>query len=379
LKSPSVLKPPKGEREKQVLLGLVDLYLKTGKPIGSNTLKDNGFSALSAATIRNYYVKLENQGYLHQQHTSGGRVPTNKAFRYYAKIYLNQGTVEDTHEIILKTKLKKDTKQIHKYLQEAAEELSSLTQLAVFMSSPRFDQDLIEDIKVIQIDDNRLLCVLITSFGIVKTEVLYISDKIEEIDALRSYFLWRMSKTTTKPHFNYESDAKWAQRLYNEVVVRHIAGYAHFFKEDTLQTGLSRLLNFPEFADATSLYNGLAILEDEFLKQKFLKDSVKENKLKFWIGDDLNLKTAIENTKCALVSIPYYINNIPVGAVAILGPTRINYRNIFGILRLFSHYLSDNLTQSIYKYKIQYRQPSESMSYDEIKKDPSILLEDQSK
>jgi len=379
LEQKAVLKPTKKERENKVLLGLVDLYLKTGKPIGSNTLKESGFSSMSSATIRNYYVKLENQGYLQQQHISGGRVPTNKAFRFYAESYLNQGMVDDKHEKALKELLKKDTKEINKYLQGAIEELSKITNLATFISTPRFDQDLIEDIKLISIDDNRLLCALVTSFGIVKTEILYTTDKIENLDSLRNYFLWRMSKNTIKPTFTYESDAKWAQRLYNEIVVRHIASYAYFFKEDTMQAGLSRLLNYQEFSDATNLYNGLAILEDESLKQHFLRESVKENQLKFWIGDDMKTKTALQNTQCALISIPYYINQTPVGAIAILGPTRMSYRNLFGILRVFSHYLSENLTSSIFKYKIQYRQPSDSMSYEKIKKDPSILLEDQRK
>ena len=93
----------------------------------------------------------------------------------------------------------------------------------------------------------------------------------------------------------------------------------------------------------------------------------------------MGIKTAVQNSQCALISIPYYINQTPVGAIAILGPTRMSYRNMFGILRLFSSYLSENLTASIFKYKIQYREPSDSMSYEKIEKDPSILLEDQRK
>ena len=66
----------KQEKEKSILLGLVNLFLQYGKPIGSNTLNENGFENISPATIRHYFIHLENQGYLHQQHASGGRVPT---------------------------------------------------------------------------------------------------------------------------------------------------------------------------------------------------------------------------------------------------------------------------------------------------------------
>ena len=83
--------PPKQKlresREKAVLLGLVELYLLTGKPIGSNTLKENGFGHISSATIRNYFAKLEAQGMLKQQHSSGGRTPTPLAYKFYANHY----------------------------------------------------------------------------------------------------------------------------------------------------------------------------------------------------------------------------------------------------------------------------------------------------
>src|SRR3989338_10379321 len=89
---------PKTDREQAVLLGLIELYLKTGKPIGSHTLQENGFDSLSSATIRNYFGKMEEQGYLKQQHTSGGRIPTEKAFRLYADSYQSQGILEKAQE-----------------------------------------------------------------------------------------------------------------------------------------------------------------------------------------------------------------------------------------------------------------------------------------
>ena len=100
-------KLPKNDREQAVLLGLVELYLKIGKPIGSSTLQEHGFESLSTATIRNYFSKMEEMGYLKQQHTSGGRIPTEKAFRLYADTYKSQGHAEEGQEEILAEALKK--------------------------------------------------------------------------------------------------------------------------------------------------------------------------------------------------------------------------------------------------------------------------------
>src|SRR4051812_45989677 len=88
----------KNEREFRVLLGLVHYYLKTGKPVGSHALKEAGFGDLSSATIRNYFSQLEKEGYLIQQHSSGGRIPTDYAYRTYAQEYINYTAVEPEKE-----------------------------------------------------------------------------------------------------------------------------------------------------------------------------------------------------------------------------------------------------------------------------------------
>src|SRR3989344_4935062 len=111
-KSLTAKKLPKTDREQAVLLGLIELYLKTGKPIGSHTLQENGFESLSSATIRNYFSKMETQGYLKQQHTSGGRIPTEKALRLYADTYHDRGVIEKEQEEVLERALKKETKEI---------------------------------------------------------------------------------------------------------------------------------------------------------------------------------------------------------------------------------------------------------------------------
>ena len=111
LKSLPSKKPSKTDRERSVLLGLVDLYLKLGKPIGSQTLQDHGFESLSSATIRNYFSKMESDGFLKQQHTSGGRIPTAKAFRLYADDSVHEGLIEERRPEGLREVLRPSARQ----------------------------------------------------------------------------------------------------------------------------------------------------------------------------------------------------------------------------------------------------------------------------
>ncbi len=366
LKSLPAKKLPKTDREQAALLGLIELFLKTGKPIGSQTLQENGFESLSSATIRNYFAKLEELGYLKQPHTSGGRVPTAKALRLYADTYQDQGIVEKAQEEFLTSRLSADSREVAATLYKAAEAFSEVTQCAVFVSAPRFDQDFVQDIRLIQLDPTKLLSVLITHFGLIRTETLYV-DRPVEMPFLRSveeYFRWRMNQGE-KPLFRDEAVVKMAQRIYNEIMVRHVVGYANFTTEDVIRTGLSKLLAYPEFNDAVALTSSLALLEDSNQMRLFLRECSKKEKLSCWIGDELDAFIPKES-ECAIVAIPYRINQTIAGAIALLGPTRLPYRNLFGLAQAFSETLSEALTKQMYQFKITFRQPK-----------GSILLENQ--
>jgi heat-inducible transcriptional repressor len=360
LKSLPARKLPKNDREQAVLLGLVELFLKSSKPIGSQTLQENGFESLSTATIRNYFGKMELQGYLKQQHTSGGRIPTAKAYRHYADHFKDQGIAEIAQEEAMLAALSKESREIASAVHKAAEALSEETKCAVFISMPRFDQDFIQNVRLLQIDTTKILSVLITDFGLIRTETIYL-DQNAELPFLRSceeYFLWRMNKGE-KPLFQNEAEAKLAQRIYNEVMVRHVVGYANFPEEDVLRTGLSKLLSYQEFNDAAALAKSLSLLEDKSQMRSILRETVKKNQLMSWIGDELCPHVPADS-ECAVISIPYRINQTTAGAVAILGPMRLPYRNMFGLMQVFSEALSRKLTETIYKFKISFRQPQNS-------------------
>ena len=365
-KSLSTKKLPKTDREQAVLLGLVELYLKTGKPIGSHTLQEHGFESLSSATIRNYFAKMEELGFLKQQHTSGGRVPTQQAFRVYAEHFCNQGIVGLEQEKVLNETLQKENKEIATTLNRMAESLSEMTQCAVFISTPRFDQDFIQDIRLIALDPSKLLFVVITNFGLIKTETIYLDKPVDAL-FLRSceeYFLWRLNRGE-KPLFNKESETKMAQRIYNEILVRHVVGYTNFHNEDILRTGLSKLLSYPEFNDAAALAGSLSLLEDEGQMRSILRECCKKNELSYWIGDEL-CPHVPANSECTVIAIPYRINQTTAGAIALFGPMRIPYRNLFGLARVFSEHLSVMLTESLHKYKISFRNPQNQPIYPQI-------------
>lgn len=367
-----IKKKQRAERERAVLIGLVGIYLLTGKPVGSNTLKENGFEDISSATIRNYFAKLEKEGFLKQQHSSAGRIPTAEAFKLYANYHINSEEIDTREFDLLKNELDQDTREIAGYLQKASELLSTVTQGAVFLSSPRFDQDLIVDIKVVGVDATRCLAVVVTDFGLVHTEILYTPKKLSSftLKRMEAYFSFRLTGLD-RPKLNTEEE-ELATIFYNELMMRHIVGYSNFSEEDIYKTGFSKLIRFPEFQDAGVLATGLSIFENTAFMRTLLGQCIKENTLKLWIGDDLNHPSA-STGQSSIIAVPYFIHGKAVGAIALLGPIRMPYPKLFGVMRAFSLILSEVLTRNLYKYKITYRQPDSKQV--EMKTEPPKLIE----
>ncbi|MFZ0564581.1 MAG: heat-inducible transcriptional repressor HrcA [Chlamydiales bacterium] len=353
----------KEERAIQVLMGLVELYLQTGEPIGSNTLKEHSFPHLSSATLRNYFVQLEEIGYLQQPHASGGRVPTHKALRRYAESHLSDRETPSDAEEALKELIQVESRNVAAYLQQAAEKLSELTQCAVFLSSVRFDHDLVSEIRLVNIDQERVLCVIITDFGQILTEILSSKHKLSSFSLKRieSHFNWWI-KGGSKPENISREEEEVAQKFYNEVMVRYFVRYSNFSDEDVFRTGFSRLLHYPEFNDPIVLASALSLFENASHMRQLLSDCVSGGNLRYWIGDDLALYTSSPQS-CSVLAIPYRIGPTIAGAVGILGPCRMSYRNFFGTLRFFSESISNSLTKSLYRFKISFRQPHSKTPY----------------
>lgn len=353
----------KNQRMQKVLLGLVDLYLKIGAPIGSHTLKDESFPELSSATLRNYFAVLEEMGYLQQQHSSGGRIPTAKALRLYVDHYRDQPIHQESLHQTLQFLHQLETKDISGTLCQAAETFSDKLGLAVCISAPRFDQDFVRDIKLVHLDGNRYLCALITDFGLVQTEILYTDASLSSFSLRRieSYFRSQLSSRACDELLSDEEEVI-ARSFYEETLVRYMLRYSHFREDDLYLTGFSKLLKLPEFQDPKALAEGLSLFEDRSGLREILRQTIKEGEPLSFIGDDLKAYQP-HSTQCALMTHPYRIHAHIVGSIALLGPTRLPYRQIMGALQDFSEALSSFLTRNIYTHKLSYRMPEAHKMY----------------
>lgn len=369
-------KTPKKEREKAVLLGLIDLYIKTGKPVGSQTLQESGFDYISPATIRNYFAKWEKMGFLSQQHCSGGRIPTTIAFREYVNAALEKPKSAKKEIAELNKHLKLQNKEVITLLQKSAEKLSELTGGAVFLLTPYFDQDFIQTIKLFTLNSEKVLVLLLTDFGEIKTEMLYTNQILTDQDLkyIEQFLLWKMGKASLV-HKN-EKLNKIAQKFYAEIMLRQVSSYNK--KEPLYRTGLAKLLQYQEFNDPLQLTKMLSLFEDQSQITSILKESLKINRLTSWIAEELSV-FGHDLANIAIIANTYKIGHLPVGSIAILVPKRAPYAHLFGIMEAFSQKLSHLLSLSVSKLKIPFGPGHFSNKASSLKESRSILLENKSK
>lgn len=342
-------KTKKREREERVLLGLVELFIETGRPVGSQTLQECGFEDLSSATIRNYFARLEEEGFLAQQHASGGRIPTEKAFRLYAA-----NAAENIH---VHASSIQEVKEIASFLDRVAEKLSQETGCAAVISAPRFDHDFIKDVRLVSISQDRVLVVLITEFGLVKTEILLLAQDHIDLSHIENYFLWRLQNQDNLPPQLTHEEEEAAAALYHEIMVRYLVGYSHFTKLDLHKKGFSSLLAYPECSDPLTLAHILGLFEHEGALLTLIGESLKKASLTYFIGSDLN-RFFPGSEMTSFVVMPYMLQQKTVGAIALLGPLRVDYQKLFTHISQAASEVGQTLTKSLYTFKLAFREPS---------------------
>ncbi|MEM8629337.1 MAG: heat-inducible transcriptional repressor HrcA [Chlamydiota bacterium] len=361
-------KPSKKERKQSVLLAVVDLYIKTNTPVGSETLRQKYLRGVSSATIRNYFVTLEKEGFLQQPHSSGGRVPTKQAYRFYADYYQNE-PLEKSFFCLKES----PTKELIHLLHHAAQTLSEETSCPIFLSTPIFEMDFVQTVRFLLLEQNHLLCVVITDFGLIHTETFYPQEPLsqEDLALLESYFYWRLGKGEN-PVLQREKLLKTAQRLYSELMVRFIVYSSSLQEKSLFHTGLSKLLLYPEFAEASTLAIGLSLFENRELMQKLLRQSMRGNSVTYFIGEDFLQK------ECSVLLMPYSIHHNVAGAFGLLGPLRLPYQELFQKMRTFAKELSYILTKNVYKFRVSFKSYDDLQTENHVEACSSILLEDKS-
>jgi heat-inducible transcriptional repressor len=327
------------ERAQQLLKLLVEHYIRDGQPVGSRTLSRDLGLRISAATIRNVMADLEDHGFIASPHTSAGRIPTDKGYRFFVDTLLKCQPVEHEKIEAIRDRLGEHADDPKALVAAASHLLSSVTRLAGVVTLPRQSHAALSQIEFVPLSDNRVLVVLVVNGREVQNRILqldrhYSSEELrrasnylnhqfagKELSAVRDHLLNQLRQT--REHLN--EMMMDAIRLAQQAV----APAPSVDRMEYVIAGETNLMGFAELSNIEKLRR----LFEAFTQQRdilhLLDQSLRAEGVQIFIGQESGY-TILDD--CSIVTAPYTLDKEVVGVLGVIGPTRMAYERVIPIV-----------------------------------------------
>ncbi|MDO4966849.1 MAG: heat-inducible transcriptional repressor HrcA [Lachnospiraceae bacterium] len=340
------------ERKKQILYAVIKTYLDTGEPVGSRTISKYAELNISPATIRNEMADLEELGYLMQPHTSAGRIPSDKGYRFYVDRMLEdeKKEVEEMKEILVE---KAD--KMERLLKQVAKSLAVNTNYATMISAPQTHRNKLKFIQLSKMDATRIIVVIVAEGNLIKNQIIETEDAIDDETLLKLNILLNTNLSgLTVEEINLGMIAKMKEQagIHSEIVSYIIDAVGEAIKpDDDLEiytSGANNIFKYPELSDNAKASEIINAFEEkkqltEIVYETMQKDESDSKGIQVYIGEE----SPVDNMKdCSVVTATYELDEGMKGTIGIIGPKRMDYDKVVKTLKSITGQLD-----SIYKKK----------------------------
>jgi heat-inducible transcriptional repressor len=345
------------ERSREILHWIIATFIVTGKPVGSRRIARHSREQLSAATVRNIMADLEEMGYLHQPHASAGRVPTDKAYRFYVNYLLKKRIISPHDRDIIDRDLRMEDSAEH-LMVRTSQVLSRISQNVGIVVSPPISRVALKHVHFIKLADNRILVILVSRSEIVQNRVIPYGEEISqtELDQAARYIVENFKdRTLLEIRNQILSMIQKEQALYDRFMQRVIKLSAQAFSvaDNEMHTevyldGASNLIKTPEFSDIKRMKLLFETIEQKSRLAALISSCIEGDtqEVRITIGAE-NALPGIED--CTLITSPYVVDEKTLGSLGILGPTRMEYGRAISLVdyvaRLFGRMLETGTKQ----------------------------------
>lgn len=323
-------------RAAELLKILVERYIQDGQPVGSRTLSRAASLNLSPATIRNVMVDLDELGFVVSPHTSAGRVPTVRGYRYFVDTLLAPEALSEAEREHLTNALVPEDKSPQDLLHAASGLLSRLSAMAGVVTVPRRNLAILRRIQFLPLSDSRVLAILVVNQRevqnrIIHTERPYGADELEKYaNALNEHFAGRDLVSLRNALVN---DALDTQNRVN-LVLREAAMMAEQALKgeqtnDFVLAGGANLFGFQELADMQRLRGLFDALDRKRDLLNLFDQCISADAMQIFIGNESGYRVLDE---CSVVTSPYYVDGQVAGVIGVIGPTRMAYSRIIPLV-----------------------------------------------
>jgi heat-inducible transcriptional repressor len=337
------------EREKLILKSIVQQFILTAAPVGSRFISKKYEIGFSPATIRNVMADLEESGYIDHPHTSAGRIPTDKGYRYYVDALMSKENINPNEKKLINKKLNPVQSDPESLIKIASTILSQVTHQIACVSYPALDDAVLNKIQLIKISSTRLLVVISVTSGLIRTVTLEMDSEVENtiLESVESKLneklcglTFKQIKTTFSERFkDIEQEEKPIIRLFLESANKV---FADSMKDDKIVlTGAKNILSQPEFENPEKFESIIELIESKDIVIHILEQHMEENK------DSVVVKIGKENLhekfyEYSIITKEYNLGEVK-GILGIIGPKRMEYSKIISIVGYISETLSNFL------------------------------------
>lgn len=326
------------DRQRMILNVIIDDYIRSAEPIGSRSISKRSDVGFSPATIRNEMADLEELGFLEQPHTSAGRIPSIKGYRYYVDHLVKLGEVNEQDLLFVRSFFTEKMNQMEQIIQHAAMILSNMTNYTSIVLGPETFTTSLKHFQLVPLSEDTAVAIIVTNTGHVENRTISIPQEMSMEEMQQAVNILN-AKLIGVPLVRLKS------KLHSEVG-QELGRYADQFErllgilDQTLasdndhrvfMSGTTNMLTQPEFKDVDKVKTLLDLLEETpTIMQMF---SALPSGIQVRIGTE-NTHEAINN--CSLITATYSVEGKSLGTIGILGPTRMDYGKVISLLDILS-------------------------------------------
>lgn len=334
------------ERKKKILQAVIDEYVNTAEPVSSATLVEKYGLNYSSATVRNELAELEKSGYLDKTHTSSGRVPSEKGYRFYVDELIKEDDISLEEMKYIQSKLSTKVNEIEDLAKIATSTLSEITHYTTVAIGPKVETQIIEEIKFVLLGTRMLMVVIVTDSGLVKETIIKYDEDItqSQIETLNNLFT---SKLKGKPLSKIDKPMEeyiLSEINYSIDVIKPIIEQINKIVDEAetiYLEGANKAFDLPEFKSLELAKNFVNVLDEKELMLDIL-DSGMAKDINVYIGDE-NDKEELKDF--SVVTFKHSIGDKELGTIGIIGPKRMNYSKVISVMKYISKKISEQKSE----------------------------------
>ena len=324
------------ERKTKILQAIIKNYLETGEPVGSRTISKYTDLNLSSATIRNEMADLEELGFIVQPHTSAGRIPSDKGYRFYVDAMMLEHEKEVEQ---LKDVLPENEEKLDHMLMQAAKLMAVNTNYATMVTAPRSSKNVLKFLQLSRMDASHILAVIVIEGNVIKNTVIDVAESLNDETMLKLNILLNThlnGLSVEEINLGLITALKQQAGMYGPIIEEVIDAVAETIKEDEdleiYTSGANNIFKYPELSDNQKASDLINAFEEKQLLTQLIDDTDSEgrNEIKVYIGEESPIQTMKD---CSIVTANYEFGDGMRGMIGIIGPKRMDYDKVVGTIK----------------------------------------------